>query len=770
MKWVYVGVLVFIALIILLCNALGKKREMTSATGKSVRHLLTSAAVAILAHAFAVIIPCKHGSALGYGVYNVCIDMMIIFLMAYVQHYTGLFEQKKFATIWCGAAVGIDAVLMLINAFVPIVYTTEQTSDTHGHMFYHVADRTPLYYYHLIFVYVMVAFVLLTLTIKTVKTPKIYRIKYLTVLVTLICVIVIHVIYLFLKLTFDYSLLIYAIIAVAVFYFTLYYVPTGLIESLLAFAVTNMRDGIACIDIEGRCVYSNKLIRELFHSDEEINSFYRNFASEDNKDLSSEINWEETRTIAGSTLYFSNNYKPLYDSKNSYIGCFFIFHDNTDEVHKLETERYRATHDKLTGVYNREHFYEKAAEKIRSNPDRLYQIVCTDVKDFKLINDIFGVEAGDEILKKIADKIASLTSEQSVYGRLSGDRFAICMPQERYNPQVFLDAAEQISYLSESSVFRVHVQVGVYAVAPDEDTRAEIMCDRAYLAIKTIKNSYQEIIAYYDDKLRESFIGEQALINEFDDALESGQFKMYLQPQTAVTGEVLGGEALVRWLHPERGLVPPGAFIELFERTGLISRLDAYIWECACKQLKQWKDQGNENYHISVNISPKDLYFTDVYETITGLVEKYGIEPKHLRLEITETAIMTNLETELSLIQRLRNKGFAVEIDDFGSGYSSLNTLKDMQVDTIKIDMGFLRKTTHQERSRCILKTIIELSKELGMEVITEGVETKEQVDFLTEFGCDIFQGYYFAKPMPVEDFENKYFEKEAVKTPAAAG
>jgi EAL domain-containing protein (putative c-di-GMP-specific phosphodiesterase class I) len=195
----------------------------------------------------------------------------------------------------------------------------------------------------------------------------------------------------------------------------------------------------------------------------------------------------------------------------------------------------------------------------------------------------------------------------------------------------------------------------------------------------------------------------------------------------------------------------------VLERTGLICRLDKYIWELACKKLREWKDSGLKDCHISVNISSKDFYLTDIYSTFTELVEKYEISPQKLRLEITETAIMRDLETQLELIERLRNYGFAVEIDDFGSGYSSLNMLKDMNVDTLKIDMGFLRRTDYEERSRTILKTVISLSKQLGMEVVTEGVETEEQVNFLEASGCDIFQGYYFAKPMPTEEFEKKY-------------
>jgi EAL domain-containing protein (putative c-di-GMP-specific phosphodiesterase class I) len=250
---------------------------------------------------------------------------------------------------------------------------------------------------------------------------------------------------------------------------------------------------------------------------------------------------------------------------------------------------------------------------------------------------------------------------------------------------------------------------------------------------------------------------EKNLVSEFDSALEKKQFKMFLQPQTDADGNMLGAEALVRWQHPERGMVPPGSFISVFEKTGLIYKLDQYIWRCACEKLKDWKDRGLLQYYISVNISPKDFYYLDIYSTFVDLVNEYHILPANLKLEITETAIMSDFNKQFILLKRLREYGFQIEIDDFGSGYSSLNMLKDMPVDVLKIDMGFLRQTEHIKRSRIILEAIVSLSKRLEMPVVVEGVETKEQLSFLKELECEAYQGYYFSKPIPVEEFENKY-------------
>lgn len=459
-------------------------------------------------------------------------------------------------------------------------------------------------------------------------------------------------------------------------------------------------------------------------------------------------------------MYYEMQFKRLIDRDGLCVGCFFKFHDETEDVKKLEAERYRATRDRLTGIYNREYFYEKAAEAVRSAPAGEYCMVCADIKDFKLVNDIFGINKGDEILMYIANAMKRFANDGSVYGRLSGDRFALCMSRKRFSRELFSAEVRNLSQLLGVSTYKLHVHIGVYDIV-DKDIEPSVMCDRAFMAIATIKSSFADMIAHYNDDIREATLEEQKVTSEFGSALNDGQFCFYLQPQVSVTGKVLGGEALVRWIHPERGLVPPGEFIPVLEKTGYICRLDMNTWELACRKLREWQDNGFTDYHISVNISPKDFYFADVYKTFTELVERYGIKPENLHLEITETAIMNDFKKQLVLIQRLREYGFCVEMDDFGSGYSSLNMLKDMCVDTLKVDMEFLRKTENSERARIILKMIISLSKQLGMEVITEGVETKEHVDFLTEIGTDIFQGYYFSKPMPVEEFEKRYISKK---------
>ena len=526
---------------------------------------------------------------------------------------------------------------------------------------------------------------------------------------------------------------------------------------LLYFTISNMQDGIICLDIENKCVHANRTAKIYcdFEIDQQIATWFTEEIPLDAEDYY----WDARRRISGGMRYYRIQYQKIFDVQSKYLGCFFIIQDCTKETERFESEKYRATHDALTGIYNKEYFYEMTREKITQNPAQNYCIVCTDVKNFKLVNDMFGIQTGDKLLLRIAGILRSLAGERWVYGRLTGDRFALCVPQEEFDEEQILRKIVRMAKLTEDTIFKIHIHIGVYIVE-DKKLGISVMCDRANLAIRTIKDSYQNIVAYYKENLRESKINEQKVISEFEEAIRSRQFAAYVQPQVAINGKVRGGEVLVRWIHPERGMIPPDEFIPIFEQTGFISRLDLYMWETACMRLQRWKNAGLTENYLSINISQKDFYLLDVYKTITGLVEYYGIDPRNLHLEITETAVMNNPQTQLPLIAKLRNYGFLVEIDDFGSGYSSLNTLKDLQADILKIDMGFLSKTAHQGRSKLILQMIIALAKALRMEVITEGVEAQDQVDFLKAYGCDIFQGYYFAKPMPIMEFEMQYLNR----------
>ena len=729
-----------------------------------IQHLFIAAIITIMCNAVAVVSPWETVATLFHGLYFAATDWLVIVLLRYARNYTNAKDGKLFVKILLFIGAVADTVSMTVNTFTHHVFVSESMSlfgwDCYGVV--KKVNDTGIYVYglHIVFVYSLVMLVMLTFIVRTAQTIKLYRRKYLAVIWSFILILSINIGYRFINIPIDISPIAYSALAICSAYFTLFYVPKSIVAKLLSLSVEDMENAIFCLDKDGKCVYANdksKYIFDAYNDVAPLEEYFANWREGKSVEEFKEDTWKEVRMLDGENHHFEVHFRYLMDNRGNYVGCFFALTDRTEEYVEREIEHYKATHDYLTDIYNRERFFKAVEELLKREPDTKRVIVCLDVKDFKMVNDLFGEETGNRVLKRIAGLMRRDASEDTLYARLESDRFAMCMREERFIEEDYWVYLDDLKRIVNSSVYRMHVHVGVYKII-DPTVSISVMCDRAFVAIKNIKDSYQQIVSYYTDDMGRAVQREKVLVGEFDRAISNGEFHMYLQPQVAVDGyHILGAEALVRWEHPVRGMISPAEFIPVFEKSGNITRLDRYMWTLACKQLKIWKDNGREDLHISVNISPRDFYAIDIYETFTSLVERYGISPVNLKLEITETALMEEISKQMNLIVKLREYGFHVEIDDFGSGYSSLNTLQDIVVDVLKLDMGFLRKTSHEGRSRTIMNAVIDMSKKLGLTVVTEGVETEEQVNYLTEAGCDIFQGYYFSKPMPIRDFENKY-------------
>ena len=390
---------------------------------------------------------------------------------------------------------------------------------------------------------------------------------------------------------------------------------------------------------------------------------------------------------------------------------------------------------------------------IRENPDVEFSMVVSDIYQFKMFNEILGYNTGDDLLLAVAQGFRERCKRLWVFSRISGGKYALLLPKADFREEAFLDFVHCV-FERKHYELKVHCYVGVYEIV-DRHISAESMYTRAYMALESIRGDLQKEIAYYHEEIRNKRIFETTTLDEMDRALLNNEFVIFLQPQIDIhTNQVVSAEALIRWNKPGRGIVPPSEFIPIFENNGMIAKLDYHVWELACRQLHIWKNEGYGNRSISVNISAKDFYLADLYESITGLVEKYQINPKNLKLEITETAFVLDIEKQMALVRSLQEYGFVIEIDDFGSGYSSLNSLKDISVDILKMDMKFFEKSEEEARSEKIVRSVINLANELGMPVIAEGVETEEDLEMLKRVGCQIVQGYYFSKPLSIDDYE----------------
>ena len=426
-------------------------------------------------------------------------------------------------------------------------------------------------------------------------------------------------------------------------------------------------------------------------------------------------------------------------------------------VRMLEEAAWITDHDDLTGLYTRKAFLREMQGMIDTHPDQEYLLAVWDFENFKTFNELFGTALGDKMLIAAARCMDDLFAGGGVYGRLGNDNFVFCFREGDADiEQVMEGIIGDISrLLSQNGIdFAPSLATGVYLVE-DTDVEVSVMLDRAMMARNTIKGDYDRHIAYYNSELTDRMLEEQDILNNMEHALENGEFQVQLQPVYGIdSNQPVSAEALVRWHRPGYGIVSPGVFVPLFEENGFISKMDHSIWEQVCQILASRHDRGLPEIPISVNLSRRSIFNSSLYDEIVALVEKYGIEPRLFRIEVTESSYTENIDLVISMVTRLQDYGFTVLMDDFGSGYSSFNAFSDIPVDILKADMVFMRNLERNPRVASVFTSIVNMAHSLGIPVIAEGVETQEQYEFLHSVGCDYAQGYYCARPMDPDAFE----------------
>lgn len=407
--------------------------------------------------------------------------------------------------------------------------------------------------------------------------------------------------------------------------------------------------------------------------------------------------------------------------------------------------------DPPTGLYTKAYFDLKAHEIVDANPGKEYWLFCCRIYYLRRLREKYGPLTADDILEYVAHAIQRYCPGLVLGGRATEDVF--CFLQEKIDDYDKEDIIHKISKISkEAPTGNVLVKFGRAEV--DRSLPIDTICTYARMALKSIKDAYDEYLAEFDSSMYDRQKLEGNIIDSMEQALAEKQFLVYYQPKHNLRKDCTGGaEALVRWVHPEFGFMNPGAFIPLFEKNGFIRKLDNYVWERVCQDLARWKQQGVPVVPVSVNISRRDFEDDNLAETIIQRVADYGLEPKDLHLEITESAYSDNPEKIAKAMSILHDHGFVIELDDFGAGYSSLTFLNNSNLDVMKIDMSIIRKDVPGSE-RNVLELCLNTAKLLGMKTVAEGVETKEQVERLRALGCDYIQGYYYSAPRPLKQFE----------------
>ena len=420
-----------------------------------------------------------------------------------------------------------------------------------------------------------------------------------------------------------------------------------------------------------------------------------------------------------------------------------------------------AEKDHLTGMYSRDFFFEYIRQIEVYNRDRLMDALIFNIDHFHLINEMYGRKTGDMILKELAQMLMNIFKDVAGIGcRTEADTFYVyCQHQFNYDG-IMKMIQDNLPELSETA--KIRVRMGVYPNV-DKDVEVEQWFDRAKLACDRIRGDYTKSMSTYSSELHERSLYHEKLINEIGEAINHKDLIVYYQPKYGIQGDkpvLKSAEALIRWKHPENGMISPGDFVPLFEGNGLIQKLDNYVWEEAARQIRKWKEKYGRTIPVSVNVSRIDIYDPELENKLLKILEINDLTSEELLLEITESAYADNAKALTDVVESLRNKGFMIEMDDFGSGYSSLNMLTTITVDAIKIDMKFIRNMRRDDKSLRMVKLIVDIAKFLNVPTVAEGVEDEVQVEVLKKMGCDLIQGYYFSRPVPPEEFE-KFIEAD---------
>ena len=419
-----------------------------------------------------------------------------------------------------------------------------------------------------------------------------------------------------------------------------------------------------------------------------------------------------------------------------------------------------AEHDKLTMLYTRNFFIEYANRLYHYHPELKMEAVVINIEQFHSINALNGREFGDDALRLIGDEIRAFLSETTgIASRVEGDRFDIyCVHQDDY--RALLERFQtRVNSLSLS--VNIHLRMGVKPWSAEIEPI--MMFDCAWAACNMVRGDYQNPLMIYDEEMRKREMLHQRLLNDLRSAVDTRQLTVFYQPKYDIQCDpprLASAEALIRWKHPELGMISPGEFVPLFEGNGLIGVVDSYVWREAAAQIARWKEKYDFTLPVSVNLSRSDVFDPTLIDRLYKLIEGNGLDFHNMKLEVTESAYTDNAGQVLDVIARLRDMGFEIEMDDFGSGYSSLNMLSDMPIDVLKMDMKFIRNIENSETDRRLVTLILDIARYLNVSVVAEGVETLGQLEILRKGGCQLVQGYYFSRPLPPQDFE-KLIERE---------
>lgn len=740
--------IIFLIVFLTLLYALTVSEKHTDELGKYTTRLLRVGFIITLLCIFILGTNEERTIEFLYCLYFGCFSLLCKSLFDFSLVYTDWLQSYRCCSFFAMILVAIDSVSLVLNFFFHHVYDPNFI-NVKGDIFMLYTRKAPMLI-HLLLCYVLVAASLFLLIKKSQNSPKIYKKQYYIIILVFLCIALVNALFVLARLDFDISILAFGVGSLIIVYYVYSYSPKDLTFQVASRVLTDMNESALLFDNHERCIYRNSTALEEFGTRFECpEDVYRFFGLSEKissmPDAELEIAFKEKTYILRQNVLYEDQ------DETKMIGSYLVIEDITDRIKKRKIREFNLNHDRLTGFYSWHYFEVSAHDLMQTHPEQEYCIVLTNLYQFKLYNEVFGRDAGDELLRNIGDLYKKImVPDQMIFGRVQDDKFVMCIPAKLCT-EANLHKYHIIEPVQHDN-FKILNYVGIYHVE-DSTEPISTMVERAAIAINTIRGTNNYFVSF-DTTMKADLLWENTLAGVFHQALADGEFQIYIQPQVDLsTGKLVGGEALVRWIRSDGEMISPGRFVPILEKKGMINLLDLAIWDESFQFAKELYEQGYE-VPISVNLSSQDFYYFNLYEVFRSLLKKYDIPARLIRLEITESEMLQDVQKQVKVIRKLQNEGFIFEMDDFGSGYSSLNSLKDIPVDVVKLDMKFIEGTGKTASSpHWIIEAIIRLSESHGIPVLVEGVETAEQVAYLERIGCQYIQGYYYSKPIPKDEF-----------------
>lgn len=640
---------------------------------------------------------------------------------------------------------GLNSIMLITN---PINHFTADCSfRTNGDFTVAVPIPKMFFVFHMVLCFGLIAIMITFMVRKIVETSSYYRLRYIIIITATIFLIVLNTIFMLnTTAVYDYSRFLFGIEAL-IYYFAAYdYTPRVLIRNLQRYLADTVYDSVLLYDVEGNLLYANRRAKELF-DDADI-------SNRDNLINLLGLSKDGRTVVKHKDGYYEINYELMHDKREHFVASVFVCHDVTEGHRQLEREHRAAIYDPLTGCFNRLGFVEKAPDFLKENDIQSgYAVMVSGICDFKGINGLYGTRAGDKVLVEIARRFHEYHHEfPMLYGRTAEGKFSCVIPFDHVD-----EIVNEMSHIQVNLDENVEIHVDMchgFVVMSDESKGLEYYYELSLLALARCKKQMNSPVLEYSSDMAEEGMRKQMLLGAMHEAIDKKEFFIELQPQIDLKeNRVYGAEALVRWNHPTMGRISPAEFIPLFEENGFITKLDVFVWNEAAKTIRRLEESNIYNGTISVNVSQIDIMCMDVAGVFKKIAEENGISPSKLHVEITESACVNNRTVLINTLEKLRDAGFVVEIDDFGSGYSSLNALMKIPFDVVKLDMMFMKEGANGSKNDVILRAMSEMIHDLRAKIIVEGVETDENVLSAIHFNGDAAQGYHYSKPVPIDKF-----------------